>query len=554
MRFGRADPCHCSTPLPICSLPVSNLLLRCVNPSDRQDLSTSLIDSGHTNETYTSARRTHRERVLSANREATAPDRHVIACSRARLAYIPRMCSHLYPPALLHLHRPRSVYLSCSIAMSDSDKDVDMADVGSTTVQLPALARLPFELVECITWRLDIQDAKRLYHAIKFSKKHLAVAVYIRSRLSVADYINSNLGDSGVILKSMSLNLVYMSGSGALEFFKPGVRGPKSDWDFYAPNEVMLVSAFMWDMEKVGVKWKSPLDQAKEFMNESGGRMRMQREALIQVLEENTLWELVSANDFQLRISLFGEEFANVLVEDVEAAHMCLNAIIREEEIPFFRVEIDTNMKGVVIEAGNDFTDYDDISNIKRVIKGELRRCGRTVEIQLMVEARDHPFDTASVFCFHSSAVQCFIGGHVACHYYGKSALEGTNYLWSDFIQKEKNMNAVQKYVDRGFRLKKLPRPRDGAKCRVADGKQAIFLGSYNFTGREDWVERAIEIHARTTFWRENRKRTLLVEGPLKDTRRAWTMGYMSHQKVLEHLRWLPAHTVAEQWAVGRRS
>ena len=69
--------------------------------------------------------------------------------------------------------------------MSDSDKDVDMADVGSTTVHLPALARLPFELVECITWRLDIQNAKRLYHAIKSSKKHLAVAVYIRSRLSV---------------------------------------------------------------------------------------------------------------------------------------------------------------------------------------------------------------------------------------------------------------------------------------------------------------------------------------------------------------------------------
>lgn len=423
-----------------------------------------------------------------------------------------------------------------------------MGNANRKTKRQPALGRMPLELVECIIWQLNIQDARNFYHAIKYSKKHSDVTMHVLSRLSVADYINSNLGDSNVILKSMSLNLVYLSGSGALEFFKPGVRGPQSDWDFYAPNDLALVSASMKDMEKVGVKWRSPLDQIIKYMNEGGGTVRMHKKLLNEVFRDGSLWEAVSRKNFQLHASP-----VVLLVHDRDLQSYCMLKekidLFLGSKYTFYDVKVNTEANYVMIDQ-RLYSPYENISSIQSVIRGELRRANKTVEIQLMVEARDHLFDTPSVFSFHSSAVQCYIGGHVACHYYGVSALKVINYVWTDLIKTEKNRKAVQKYEARGFRSVRIRPSFHREYSKVGVGKQAIFLGAYNFTDREDKIKRAFGELARETRWKERHSGTTLIERTSFGDWAYWTWGYVRDPYFVEHTKLLSPHIVAQQWVV----
>jgi hypothetical protein len=78
----------------------------------------------------------------------------------------------------------------------------------------------------------------------------------------------------------MSRNFVYLSGSRSLDFFVPGSTTENSDWDFYVPNDSMHVSAFLADMENIGVMWYSPLQEIVRLMEgEKGGYVRVEKDA-----------------------------------------------------------------------------------------------------------------------------------------------------------------------------------------------------------------------------------------------------------------------------------
>lgn len=412
------------------------------------------------------------------------------------------------------------------------------ADLGT-----PALARLPAELVQLVTVQLFVDDAKSFYQALKVSREHYQVALYALSRISVKDYIKSNLGDPGIILKSMSHNLVYLSGSGALEFFKPGIRTPKSDWDFYAPDDVKLVSSFMYDMEKVGVKWRSPLDQVQKYMEEDGGYVRFAHTAFLEVLDSGALLQVVCRQGFKLmRWDGLHETWTPVLTKGTN--------MIKDEVMPYHYLTIDTGKKLVTVQRSELWQEYEQIELIKYIVRGELQRNNTKVEVQLMVEQRQHPLDTPAVFNYHSSAVQCFIGAHVACHFYGQSTSRNLTHVWKYWIANKKNRRAIKKYADRGFKKHDIPPRPPGlwSVCRFAHGDQSTMVGKYNFTNREDWIAKAMYLHARVTAWLESPEKTQLVETPYKKPRDKDMRNYHTNTILSGHTAGLKMHPCALQW------
>ncbi|KAJ4293289.1 hypothetical protein N0V90_008571 [Kalmusia sp. IMI 367209] len=395
------------------------------------------------------------------------------------------------------------------------------------------MTRLPAELLNIITTNLSVDDVRSLYQAASRSKEHVLVAKCCLARISVQEYIECSLGNSSIVLGAMSRNLVYISGSRALEFFKRGVTDTHSDWDFYAPNDFDLVSAFMQGMEQAGVTWRSPLDQIRKLMREDGGMVRLQREAFAEVLENDALFEAATDMNFVVR-----EE------EDVEDL---------SNQSPFRNIVINTVSKTITVEGGSMLQDYDDILFIKRVIRGELRNDRRTVEIQLMVEDRDHPFDTASIFRFHSSVVQCYLGPHVACHFYGAKTSSGITHVWQGYINNAKNERAIRKYRERGFLETSVEMAR-GFQIRHADGDQATFIGGYNYSNAEKGLVQDQVAHARRTMWIETPKKTEFMDRPISVTiPKYYRKIYQPLNEAKKVAAMYTPHPVAQLWAVGKR-
>jgi hypothetical protein len=412
-----------------------------------------------------------------------------------------------------------------------------------TDLGTSALARLPAELVQLITAQLFVDDAKSFYQALKVSREHYQVALYALSRISVKDYIKSNLGDPEIILNSMSHNLVYLSGSGALEFFKPGIRTPHSDWDFYVPEDLKLVSSFMYDMEKIGVKWRSPLDQVQKYMEEDGGYVRFARTAFLEVLNSGALLQAVWRQGFRLmHWDELNETWIAVLTNGTD--------MINDEVMPYCYLTIDIEKKVVTVQRSEEWQEYEQIVLIKYIVRGELERNNTKVEVQLMVEQRQHPLDTPAVFNYHSSAVQCYIGAHAACHFYGQNTSRNLTYVWNYWIKNEKNRRAIKKYADRGFETNYTPPTPWGlwSVCRFAHGDQSTMVGKYNFTNREHWIAQAMYVHAQATAWLETSDKTQLVETPYKKPRDKEMRGYHTNTILSGHTAGLRMHPCALQW------
>ncbi|KAF1980506.1 hypothetical protein BU23DRAFT_10001 [Bimuria novae-zelandiae CBS 107.79] len=439
-----------------------------------------------------------------------------------------------------------------------------VAEPPSSPSTAPALARLPAELVQLIASLMSIEDTKTFYNQLRRSKIHRSVAPLFYSRISVKRYIEANLGDPLRILDSMSKNLVYISGSGALEFFKPGCRDANSDWDFYAPNDIGLVSAFMWDMEQVGVKWRSPLDQVQKYMQENGGMVRLQRQTFVDVFGNKTLFRITSKKNFKMvvyRHNPVNNAYFPMVTDGVRfftdtTLPPPLAAAIEfdsGDHVPFYNLNINAEAKIVTIEPGETWESYDSVLCIKRIISGELERENkRKVEIQVMVEVRDHPFDTASVFRFHSSVVQCFIGAHIACHYYGKAASRGITHVYQNFVGIERNEKVLQKYRDRGFVEEKIVDQPLGSSHRLGQEPHTTFMGGYNYTSRQDWVVDALVRHVLSTAWLESSHETTLIRSPFE--RKQWTANYLNDDNLVGHTRGLQLHPAALEWTVGERT
>lgn len=386
------------------------------------------------------------------------------------------------------------------------------------------IARLPAKGLHEVITRLSIDDAKSLYQATSRSKQDSLVTKSCLWRLSVKEYIQSHLGDASIILRAMYQNFVYLSGSRALEFFRPGSIGNQSDWDFYAPNDFDLVSDFMHEMERVGVIWHSPLDRIQKLMRESGGTVRLPYQAFCDVVASGALSQAATDKDFTIY-----DNPSN------------LDSRTRSQNVHIY-----TGDKTIIVDTGGIDDDYGDI--LRRVIRGELKTDMGKVEIQLMVEDRKHPFDTSSIFKFHSSAVQCYLSAHVACHYYGKEASPGITHVWHDHVKTQRKERALQKYRERGFREETLTSAR-GFQYRHADGSQATFLGGFNHIDTDPDLVRNYTEYARGITWIETLNITKLLGRDNCLQKLQVSPALESRNRAVKY----PPHPVARLWAVKEK-
>ena len=268
-----------------------------------------------------------------------------------------------------------------------------------TNFQMASFYNMCTELQESMVYRMDMRSVLNLEESMKKKlggdveedlEKHRGTLRVSEDRKNYVRYLDENFGNGVELFKHMCEYFVYLSGSRSAEFFSPGSAKPDSDWDFYLPDYRDMHLGFMEKLETIGVRFYTSQQLLEQLV--AGDRSTVYL-SLKQAKDVNT-------KPFQGLGPLFGPCVLKVV-----------NGLVQVES----RSHEDAYLLGV-----HNF-----------VVHGFLPKEEGRVPVQLIVENRSHLLCPQSVFSFHSSCVQSFIGCAGAIHLYGDSACNCVSYTWS---------------------------------------------------------------------------------------------------------------------------
>lgn len=307
------------------------------------------------------------------------------------------------------------------------------------------LATLPYELISELLSKMDITAVdgidKQVSSTEDVTGRYSKVTAASAERRSILKYLNDNFGNGKKLLAAMGKSDVYISGSRSTEFFCPGSIGPRSDWDFFLPHDMLAMYNFMIALTDMGVTWLTPTDSFNRRLMNDGDSIIVSMRTLETLIDNGAIAK--KAKDLDIKL---GE-----LSGDTALDHC--NISVREGAL---------NMELREAEDG-----YEAMLGDICIIHGEIDRHGITTPVQLITQ-RQAKGDTCRVtvpYGFHSSVVQSFIGPVSAGHMYGKLTSEKKAYAWnvrksastehniartSDIIDTA-NVRQWNKYEDRGF-------------------------------------------------------------------------------------------------------
>ncbi|KAK3938278.1 hypothetical protein QBC46DRAFT_227114, partial [Diplogelasinospora grovesii] len=264
--------------------------------------------------------------------------------------------------------------------------------------------------------------------------------VYLSSAFSYCISLIAAMADYGCVL----------SGSRALNFFVPGSVDETSDWDFYVNGYTSCVVGMMNALEVSGVKWADMLgDRVRELLNaeESSISIRV-----------GEAWNAVGnpGRDTDELANFFGTLLPDALRRNIDLSRQDeFKVLKRNGDVHFIfpsrdLPETTDEENDPSIASGSDFS----------VLTGYLSRNGRSTKVQLIIcHAYGRPQSCLQVISrFHSTPVQCFLGGFGAGHMFYDKTASKTGIIWNP---KEESLRrarlrteALNKYRTRGYDLK----------------------------------------------------------------------------------------------------
>ena len=319
------------------------------------------------------------------------------------------------------------------------------------------------ELIYHIISYLSVTDTLLLRNVSKSSRSHKHVVLECIRRLSTKTFIEEKIGRSGDILDAMSRNAVYITGSMSVEFFVPGTTIANSDINFITSHSNSRVSRFMKSMEEhTGMKWHSPMHELHKNIQSGRGTITVSGAYYETLLRDYDLMKVLQQEGLKVDESLV--RYWDLEEEDEDYGLVVIEVCDTEVSIRYI-YEHDIRIPGIAY-----------------VVPGSINIRGKSTPVQLMVQRQLEPITPDAIFNFHSTCVQSFIGAHVACHLYGKSASKLCTYIWLDSMKSTEQQDAAEKYLNRGFSKTNIDIHDRGFNLRTVDDEHSVLLTKLNTT------------------------------------------------------------------------
>lgn len=267
------------------------------------------------------------------------------------------------------------------------------------------LEKLPTDVLSNLMSGMTVDAISKLKEAVTLESGPTPMGLECDRAMSVSRYLKETLGYGNELLVILSKCFAYISGSRSLEFFVPGCVDDTSDLDIYVPNLTSMGKA-MRMLSGLGVKWHSLADEIRTCATAKTGSVLLASSSLFSLRSSGTLQQICNETSLQLADSL-----------NVHTSGMII-----------------VNVKDNTLRTSyaGDRTGYAE-PIVSGVINGTFYHKGKEIKVQLMCERRANGVTGIDGLSkYHSSCVQSFIGGHMACHLYGKMTSKKLTYGWSE--------------------------------------------------------------------------------------------------------------------------
>jgi hypothetical protein len=356
------------------------------------------------------------------------------------------------------------------------------------------LEKLPTDILSGMLSTMTVEAVSNLKLAVKGKDEFIPIELECNRAMSVARYLKDTLGHGRELLVILSKCFAYIGGSRSLEFFVPGCIDESSDLDLYVPNMTNMGKA-MRLLAALGVKWRSVEDDIRTCARNREGQVLIGSSALLSLRASNALEKACSDNALELI------DFLNV---------HCRGMVVVEVEDNKMRTYFAPDNTGYAKPA------------FSGMVNGTLLHKGKNIKVQLICEQRQSGLmGVDGLARYHSSCVQSFIGGHIACHLHGKMARDKLSYGWPintsdveiigtpNYEENLWNLNdhgkvyvvpAWVKYQRRGFKYIHAPGPTNVVRRTLFDS-ECTTVEYLNDAGAPSEVSSAYRRSAEGTWW-----------------------------------------------------
>lgn len=322
------------------------------------------------------------------------------------------------------------------------------------------IAMIPHDLVPIILSTLSVNDVTNLRQAVAACPRYRTVADECNRRLSATLYIKQTFGHRRDLLVSMSQNSVILSGLKSLAFFLGDeIDTTHAPWEFYVNDCMSRATSFMFTMEKLGVVWKSPLDEIRVLLMSGNG-------------------------DVTLSFTSFSKSISCGLWELIESLHHTVER--QDTQTKGYWRKLRVSQSKVIITVPTSVS-----TCLVCSVPGYL---ANKSTIRLNMTNRGNSLDMAFLFECNASYEQSMITAHTAVHMYGQMTSKGLTYRW-------KNGRRATPHMDEHFTNVAGKQQIRGFNVRTADDGQSTCISAFNEARAPVDVVKFYDYMTRTLTW-----------------------------------------------------
>jgi hypothetical protein len=287
---------------------------------------------------------------------------------------------------------------------------------------------------------------------------------YLRPHFKYPEVLLATMADTGSLL----------SGSRALNFFKPGSCGPDSDWDFYVPGCEGSVARMMSALILCGIKFNVVWRDVEPLIDSAVGytmktTVRDLRDACV-------LYDSVIAEEQSPITALFDNRLSRNCMRIIQAIYRSVanmlkvgadsrchaDVTVQKTNIQNGELCLSIELFNIVVNGGdendsrNPYIYYASGKNIC-VVPGSIPLGAKSVPVQMIIACPERaqggmrPKSTLDILTkFYGSHVQCFISGWFAGQLFPEYTDRMEAIEWNT-DQGPPSQKAKEKYRQRGY-------------------------------------------------------------------------------------------------------
>ncbi|KAI7554891.1 hypothetical protein KC331_g229 [Hortaea werneckii] len=273
-----------------------------------------------------------------------------------------------------------------------------------------------------------------------------AILQTVRARLNpdyttaVVNYLHQSFGAPESLLRSMASGNFILSGSRALDFFRPGSAVESSDWDFYTYHNSYCVGLAIQALMDSGVVFDDALQPLRDMLD-APARMVIR-------MHVDTIWTYIERADFYRHTGRPLEAPIDQLLQEIRT-ELTIDPYTRVMALPRRAVLH-------ILRGRREPTYGPGTTTSVHIVTGHTTHNGTNQKVQLIFSPRLTPLQ--HIMAFYASSVQCFISAFGAVHLFHKLAMKREAYYWPNNSQHPPSAStALLKYSGRQWRFVATP-------------------------------------------------------------------------------------------------